>query len=164
MTGGWIAVVAGALVRADGRWLMHRRPVGKHHAGLWEFPGGKVEGNEMPLQSLIRELTEELGILCDPQACTPAGFATSAAAEGQRGLVILLYTITGWDGEPQALEGGAIGWFTPAESLALDKPPLDVALAARLFANIPNSAQAPLPRPNDPPKGPAPVRTRSSAG
>ena len=138
MTGGWIAVVAGALARADGRWLMHQRPAGKHHAGLWEFPGGKVEGNEMPLQSLIRELAEELGIACHAQACTPAGFATSAADESQPGLVILLYTVTVWEGEPQALEGGAIGWFTPAEALALDKPPLDVALAARLFANIPN--------------------------
>ncbi|WP_086608338.1 (deoxy)nucleoside triphosphate pyrophosphohydrolase [Erythrobacter donghaensis] len=138
MTGGWIAVVAGALVRADGRWLMHQRPQGKHHAGLWEFPGGKVEADEMPLQSLKRELTEELGIACHAQACTPTGFATSAAAEGHPGLVILLYTVSGWDGEPQALEGGGVGWFTPAEVLALAKPPLDVALAARLFANIPN--------------------------
>lgn len=137
MTGGWISVVAGALARADGRWLMHQRPAGKHHAGQWEFPGGKVEDNEMPLQCLMRELTEELGIVCDAQACTPAGFATHVADESQSGLVILLYTVTAWNGEPQALEGGAIGWFTPAEALALDKPPLDVALAARLFTNIP---------------------------
>jgi 8-oxo-dGTP diphosphatase len=136
MTGAWMAVVAGALSRTNGCWLMHRRPEGKHHAGLWEFPGGKVEPHEIPLQSLIRELSEELGIRCHAELCLPAGFAEAAGADGQRGIVILLYTIGGWDGEPQALEGGAVGWFTPAEVLALDKPPLDVHLAEQLFANI----------------------------
>jgi 8-oxo-dGTP diphosphatase len=133
--GGWIAVVAGALQRADGRWLMHRRPPGKHHAGLWEFPGGKVEPDEIPAQSLIRELQEELGIRCDPATLAPAGFAETGADPGQRQIVILLYTVTGWDGDPQALEGGEVDWFSPAEALALPMPPLDVMLAARLFQN-----------------------------
>jgi 8-oxo-dGTP diphosphatase len=137
MTSRWMAVVAGALHRPDGRWLMHRRPEGKHHAGLWEFPGGKVEADEIPLQSLVRELAEELGITCHAEHCAPCGFAEGVGAEGQPGLVILLYTVGGWDGEPRALEGGAVGWFTPAEVLALAKPPLDVALAEGLFANIP---------------------------
>jgi 8-oxo-dGTP diphosphatase len=135
MTGGWIAVVAGALHRDDGRWLMHRRPEGKHHAGLWEFPGGKVDAAEMPLHALRRELAEELGIACLAEACTPAGFAESAGDGGASAIVILLYTVGGWEGEPQALEGGAVNWFTPAEVLALPKPPLDIALAARLFQN-----------------------------
>ncbi len=157
-------MVAGALRRGDGRWLMHRRPEGKHHAGLWEFPGGKVDDGESPSQSLIRELSEELGIRCHASLCVPCCFAESVAADGQPALVILLYTVGGWDGNPQALEGGTVGWFTPAEALALDKPPLDVRLAERLFANIPISAEPPLPSPSDPPKGRPSARTRSSAG
>lgn len=140
MTRGWMAVVAGALRRSDGCWLMHRRPEGKHHAGLWEFPGGKVEGSEKPSESLVRELAEELGINCAAQDLVPCGFAESQSDDestsGGRALVILLYTIAQWDGEPQALEGGAVGWFTPAEVQALPKPPLDVRLAERLFANF----------------------------
>lgn len=128
-----ITVVAGALHRADGRWLMHRRPEGKHHAGLWEFPGGKVEPAEMPVDALVRELAEELGIGCRAQGCDPAGFAETGAGEAVPPIVILLYTVARWEGEPQALEGGAVEWFTPAEALALPKPPLDIALAARLF-------------------------------
>ena len=129
----WIAVVAGALRRADGRWLMHQRPPGKHHAGLWEFPGGKVEPDEIPSQSLVRELREELGICCDPASFTPAGFAETVLPEAGRQIVILLYTVTGWLGEPAALEGGTVGWFTPEQALALPMPPLDVVLAGQLF-------------------------------
>lgn len=128
-------VVAGALQRADGRWLMHRRPPGKHHAGLWEFPGGKVKASEMPSQALVRELSEELGIACDPAQLAPAGFAETRRGEGERGIVIVLYIVGGWDGEPAALEGGAVDWFTPQQVLALDKPPLDAVLAAQLFEN-----------------------------
>lgn len=128
-------VVAGALSREGGLWLMHRRPEDKHHGGLWEFPGGKVEASEMPVQSLVRELAEELGIAVREQDCIPAGFAESDGGSGGVRLVILLYTVGAWKGEPQALEGGAVGWFTPAESRALPKPPLDIALAQRLFQN-----------------------------
>lgn len=136
MTGNWLTVVAGALHRSDGRWLMHQRPVGKHHAGLWEFPGGKVEAYEMPGESLVRELEEELGISCRSSDCTPAGFAEGGATVNAQALVILLYTVSVWQGEPQSLEGGAVGWFTPDEVLALPKPPLDVMLAQRLFQNL----------------------------
>ncbi len=135
MNGAWIAVVAAALHRPDGRWLMHRRPEGKHHAGLWEFPGGKVEPAETPSAALVRELAEELGIGCAPEHCVPAGFAESCGASEAAGLVILLYTVPVWQGEPRALEGGAVDWFTPEEVLALPKPPLDIALAAQLFGN-----------------------------
>ncbi|MFO6447094.1 (deoxy)nucleoside triphosphate pyrophosphohydrolase [Erythrobacter sp. NE805] len=135
MSEGWMTVVAGALRAGDGRWLMHRRPEGKHHGGLWEFPGGKVEASEMPQQSLVRELHEELGILACAEHCDPAGFAESRLGDSGPRLVILLYTLTAWEGDPRAVEGGEIGWFTPAEALALPKPPLDVELAARLFRN-----------------------------
>ncbi len=130
-----MVVVAGAMHRADGRWLMHRRPDGKHHAGLWEFPGGKVEPAEMPADALVRELAEELGIRCQADDCAPAGFAETGVAEAGRPIVIMLYTVAEWEGEPRALEGGAVDWFTPAEALALPKPPLDVKLAQALLQN-----------------------------
>jgi 8-oxo-dGTP diphosphatase len=131
----WIAVVAGALARDDGRWLMHKRPAGKHHAGLWEFPGGKMEPDEIPQESLIRELAEELGISCDPASCTPVAFAETGPGDQGPAIVILLYTVPRWRGEPAALEGGEIGWFTPQEIAGLAKPPLDIQLAHALFQN-----------------------------
>ena len=136
-------MVAGALQGPDGRWLMQRRPEGKHHAGLWEFPGGKVEDPEMPAQSLCRELAEELGILCAPDSISPCGFAETGGAVTNPPIVILLYIVRDWEGDPQALEGGAVGWFTPTEALALPKPPLDIALAQRLFENIENLSKPP---------------------
>ena len=138
MSTGPILVVAGALwggQRACGdSWLMHRRPYGKHHGGLWEFPGGKVEHAEIPVKALIRELREELGIGVAEQDCTPVGFAEERDPEpGRAPIVILLYKVTRWEGEPQALEGGAVDWLTPAEIESLAKPPLDSLLAAQLF-------------------------------
>lgn len=133
MTYSWMAVVAGALRRSDGLWLMHRRPEGKHHAGLWEFPGGKVEPHEIPVQSLVRELQEELGVGVVAEHCQPAGFAEGSVSQDGKQIVILLYTVGRWDGEPCALEGGEVGWFASAEVLALPKPPLDIALARGLF-------------------------------
>ncbi|MFW2351389.1 NUDIX domain-containing protein [Qipengyuania sp.] len=112
---------------------MHRRPPGKHHAGLWEFPGGKVDAGETPREALIREICEELGVTLAGEALSPAGFAEETWAEGRAPIVIMLYSST-WDGSAvAALEGGEIGWFTPEEVAALDKPPLDVALAGSLF-------------------------------
>lgn len=128
-------VVAAALWRADGRWLMHRRPPGKHHAGLWEFPGGKVEPSEIPAQALVRELREELGIGGAVEDLAPAGFAQTPPHETGRAIVILLYSLGAWEGDPAALEGGAVDWFTPQEIAQLPKPPLDAVLAAQLFQN-----------------------------
>ncbi len=132
----WILVVAGAIAGEGGRWLMHQRPREKHHGGLWEFPGGKVEDTEIPVESLARELHEELGIEIASGDCAPVHFAEGWAEDGQTRIVILLYTIARYSGQPQALEGESIGWFTPAEVAMLDKPPLDVALAGQLFARL----------------------------
>jgi 8-oxo-dGTP diphosphatase len=136
---GWLLVVAGALIDAQGRILMHQRPEGKMYAGLWEFPGGKVEGSEKPVQSLVRELHEELGIRLDPDSVRPAGFAEDGARQGRLPIVLLLYTVTSWHGAPQALEGGKVVWCAPHEVLALPMPPLDRQLAAGLIgANLPD--------------------------
>jgi 8-oxo-dGTP diphosphatase len=127
-------VVALALRDARGRWLMHRRPPEKQHGGLWEFPGGKVEPGETARAALVREVNEELGLTLDPERLEPASFADGPGVEGQGDIVILLYIAGATAGEPRALEGGTVGWFAADEVLALAKPPLDVALASRLFA------------------------------
>ena len=138
-TGAPLWVVAGALSEGGLRFLMHQRPQEKEHGGLWEFPGGKVEATEIPVEALIRELHEELGIVVEASACEPAGFAgehrQSGALVGRRPIVILLYTIADWVGEPRALEGGAVDWFSPENIKKLDKPPLDERLAAQLFGH-----------------------------
>jgi 8-oxo-dGTP diphosphatase len=139
----WMLVVAGALIAPDGRWLMHQRPPGKMYGGLWEFPGGKVEPYENPEQSLVRELNEELGVAILPDACQPTLFAQDGAAESRPAIVLMLYIISAWEGDPRAIEGGAIGWFAPRDALALPMPPLDRDLAQRLLRHLPeNPTQA----------------------
>ena len=130
----WTCVVALALRDEDGRWLMHRRPDYKHHGGLWEFPGGKVEPGESPALALVREIEEELGLVLDAAHLTPACFAQEPLDAGFKPIVILLYTASKIADEPEAREGGAVGWFTASEIEALARPPLDVALCERLFS------------------------------
>lgn len=128
-------MVAAALQRADGRWLLHRRPPHKHHGGLWEFPGGKVDPGEVPVNALVRELREELGIGCDASFLSPAHFAQELQGEAGRHTVILLYSLKDWHGTPIALEAGAVvDWFLPEQIAALPRPPLDVLLCDALFA------------------------------
>ncbi len=112
---------------------MHQRPLGKAHAGLWEFPGGKVESGETPVAALVRETKEELDYRLDPETLVPAAFAQEA---GARPIVILLYTARWTGGELRACEGGVVRWFEPAEICTLAKPPLDVALARSLFEKV----------------------------
>lgn len=126
-------VVAAALQSEDGLWLMHRRPAGKHHAGLWEFPGGKVESGENPREALVRELREELAIQTEPTVFEPVAFAESAANRNECAIVILLYKSAAWPGAIASQEGGEVGWFRPDQVLDLPKPPLDIELCRRLF-------------------------------
>jgi 8-oxo-dGTP diphosphatase len=112
---------------------MHKRPAGKHHGGLWEFPGGKVENGENPPLSLVRELHEELGIGVDPMNLVAQAFAHENVELASAPIVILLYTVRAWEGVPVAREGGEVDWFEPSGIAKLAKPPLDQVLAARLF-------------------------------
>ena len=128
-----LLVVAGALKSVEGRWLMHRRPLHKHHGGLWEFPGGKVELRETPRAALVRELREELGVAIALHEPEEEAHAASGSTASMPAIVILLYILRHWSGEPQALEGGEVAWFDPHEIDDLQKPPLDCELARRLF-------------------------------
>ena len=136
----WIPVVALALHDDHGRWLMHLRAENKQHGGLWEYPGGKVEPGESPANALTREIWEELGIRLDPAQLKPAGFAQSNAGIEAKQIVIMLYTSGPWDTnlplQPNCLEGGGVGWFSPAEIALLAMPPLDVVLTRQLFGQM----------------------------
>ncbi|MGX7925808.1 (deoxy)nucleoside triphosphate pyrophosphohydrolase [Tsuneonella sp. HG094] len=129
----WIAVVAAAMRDDEGRFLLQRRPLDKEHGGLWEFPGGKVEGGESPRNGLVRELNEELSIMADDASATPLAFAESEPSGSRPGIVILLYEVTAWSGEPVPEPGSDLGWFAPESIDELPLPPLDSALLAAIL-------------------------------
>jgi 8-oxo-dGTP diphosphatase len=103
-----LIVVAAALVDGDGRVLLQQRAPGRSMAGLWEFPGGKLEEGETPEAALIRELQEELGIATDEACLAPACFA-SAPNDGAQ-MILLLYVCRKWRGQPRALDASALRW------------------------------------------------------
>jgi 8-oxo-dGTP diphosphatase len=123
-------VVAAALVDAQGRVLVQQRPPGKQMAGLWEFPGGKLESGETPEAALVRELAEELGIAVDPADLAPLTFASEPL--GGKHLLLLLYLCRAWTGAPAALDAVALRWVTLDEMRALDMPPADRPFVAAL--------------------------------
>jgi 8-oxo-dGTP diphosphatase len=128
-----LLLVVAALIRDDqGRLLLQQALPGKSHAGLWEFPGGKVETGENPRFALCREIAEELGLVVDRHAMAPSGFVDRAATEAAPAIVLILYDCPLWQGVPQSCEGQAWGWFTPAEAARLALAPLDRSLLARL--------------------------------
>lgn len=128
----FILVVAAAIRDQEGRLLLQQRPAHKRHAGLWEFPGGKVEIGEIPTLALCREIAEELDLELHPGGLEPQLFAEEPPADGRPGLVLLLYTCRSWRGSPVALEGQEWGWFMHDEAVALALPPMDRALLTRL--------------------------------
>jgi 8-oxo-dGTP diphosphatase len=128
----WLTVVAAALVDGDGRVLVQQRPQGTAMAGLWEFPGGKVEPGETPEAALIRELDEELGINVDHACLAPACFASEPL--GQRHLLLLLYVCRKWQGTPQPRHATALQWHRPVQLYSLDMPPADRPLLGLLDA------------------------------
>ncbi|MDF1737423.1 MAG: (deoxy)nucleoside triphosphate pyrophosphohydrolase [Minwuia sp.] len=117
-----VLVAAIALVR-DSRVLLAERPEGKNLAGLWEFPGGKVEAGETPESCLIRECAEELGITLRATDLQPLTFA-SHTYDGFH-LLMPLYACRDWQGEPQGLEGQRLAWATAAELETYPMPPAD---------------------------------------
>ncbi|WP_342109237.1 (deoxy)nucleoside triphosphate pyrophosphohydrolase [Methylobacterium sp. SI9] len=121
-----LLVVAVALVDVDGRVLVSERPAGKQLAGLWEFPGGKVEPGERPEETLIRELAEELGIRVEEPCLAPLTFASHAYPEFH--LLMPLYVCRRWTGTPQPLEGQALKWVRPKALRDLAMPPADAPL------------------------------------
>jgi 8-oxo-dGTP diphosphatase len=133
----FVPVVAAAVRDAAGRLLLQQCPSHKRHAGLWEFPGGKVETSETPRFALCREVAEELGIQLAEDALAPAGFAEEAGADGRPALVLFLYTCLLWRGDPEAREGQRWSWFTPEEAMRLAMPPMDRALLMRLLSGAP---------------------------
>ncbi len=133
-TGLPLIVTAAALVDRDGRLLVQQRPAGKSMAGLWEFPGGKLEPGETPEAGLIRELQEELGIATDAACLAPATFASEAL--GDRHLLLLLFICRKWRGTPEPLEAAALKWVRPVELHALAMPPADRPLIGLIEALI----------------------------
>lgn len=129
-----IPVVAVALLRSDGAVLLQKRRSGSVHGGLWEFPGGKVELGESAESALVREISEELGVIVAAEALEPVAFASDPRLPPlpRAPHVILLYACRHWTGNPLCLDGEAIEWFTPAQFAGLAMPPLDVPLAAAL--------------------------------
>ena len=127
-----VLVAACALVDADGRVLLAQRPQGKSMAGLWEFPGGKVEPGETPERSLIRELKEELAIDVKEACLAPLTFASHSYPDFH--LLMPLFVCRRWDGSVTAMEGQRLAWVKPNRLRDYDMPPADVPLVSHLMA------------------------------
>jgi 8-oxo-dGTP diphosphatase len=125
-----LLVVAVALVDTDGRVLLAQRPPGKSLAGLWEFPGGKVDPGETPEAALIRELREELGV--DTQESCLAPFTFASHRYERFHLLMPLYLCRRWQGTPQPREGQVLAWVAPARLRDYPMPPADKPLVAML--------------------------------
>ena len=130
MSAKLVLVAACALIDVDGRVLLAQRPAGKPMAGLWEFPGGKVESGERPEDSLIRELKEELGIVVREACLAPLTFASHAYPEFH--LLMPLFVCRRWDGTVTPREGQRLAWVRPNRLREYPMPPADEPLIAHL--------------------------------
>jgi 8-oxo-dGTP diphosphatase len=126
-----VLVAACALIDPDRRVLIAQRPIGKPMAGLWEFPGGKIEPDERPEDTLIRELKEELGIVVNAACLAPFTFASHAYPDFH--LLMPLYVCRRWEGIATALEGQRIAWIRPNRLRDYPMPPADEPLIAHLM-------------------------------
>ena len=127
-----VLVAACALIDADGRVLIAERPAGKTMAGLWEFPGGKVDAGERPEDALIRELKEELGIVVKEACLAPLTFASHTYTDFH--LIMPLYVCRRWEGIVSAQEGQKLAWVLPNRLKDYPMPPADVPLIPHLTA------------------------------
>jgi 8-oxo-dGTP diphosphatase len=125
-----VFVAACALIDPDGRALIAQRPPGKPMAGLWEFPGGKIEAGELPEDCLIRELKEELGIVVNVACLAPLTFASHSYPSFH--LLMLLYVCRRWEGVVRAMEGQNIAWVRPSRLREYPMPPADEPLISHL--------------------------------
>jgi 8-oxo-dGTP diphosphatase len=125
-----LTVACAVLVDPDGRILVADRPAGKDMAGLWEFPGGKVEPLESPEAALVRELHEELGIETATSCLAPCGFASHAYARTH--LLLLAFALRKWQGTPTPREGQRLKWVRVNELFALGMPPADRPLLGQI--------------------------------
>jgi 8-oxo-dGTP diphosphatase len=126
-----VLVVAAALVDADGRVLIAQRPEGKALAGLWEFPGGKIEPGERPEQALIRELEEELGVTVKEACLAPLTFASHAYEDFH--LLMPLFICRKWEGVVRPLDGQALKWARAKDLRNYPMPPADEPLIPYLM-------------------------------
>ena len=125
-----LLVVAAALVNEEGSLLLSRRPPGKMMAGMWEFPGGKVEAGETPEEALCRELFEEITIAVKEEDLSPLQFASHSYPEFH--LLMPLFLIRKWEGAPIAAEGQLLKWWKMEELNPAKMPPPDGPLIERL--------------------------------
>jgi 8-oxo-dGTP diphosphatase len=125
-----ILVVAAALVDPDGRVLIAQRPEGKSMAGLWEFPGGKIEAGEPPEDALIRELAEELDIAVKEACLAPFTFASHSY--GDFHLLMPLFVCRRWEGEPKPRHHAALKWVRPKDLTQYPMPAADLPLIPML--------------------------------
>ena len=125
-----VLVSAVALIDVDGRVLLAQRPEGKAMAGLWEFPGGKVEPGETPETALIRELHEEIGVDTWASCLAPLTFASHSYETFH--LLMPLFVCRKWEGMPMGREGQALKWVRPADLRSWPMPPADLPLIAIL--------------------------------
>ena len=126
-----VLVAAVALVRSDGRLLLAQRPKGKAMAGLWEFPGGKVEAGESPQDALARELKEELGV--DVAEADMQAFSFASHAYETFHLLMPVFLVRRWEGEIKALEGQQLAWVSAAEIRSYPAPEADLPLFERFI-------------------------------
>ena len=127
-----VLVVAAALIDAEGLILLAQRPEGKSMAGLWEFPGGKIENGERPEEALCRELNEELGIAVNTKDLKPINFASHAYEDFH--LLMPLYACHRWSGQPASKEGQALRWVKPSALHDHPAPAADIPLFDALVA------------------------------
>jgi 8-oxo-dGTP diphosphatase len=125
-----VLVAACALIDPDGRVLLAERPAGKSMAGLWEFPGGKVEPGERPEETLIRELEEELGIVVREPCLAPLTFASHTYPDFH--LLMPLYVCRRWEGIVTPMEGQRLAWVRPNKLREYKMPPADEPLISHL--------------------------------
>ena len=126
-----VLVVAAALVNKDGQVLLAQRPEGKSMAGLWEFPGGKIDPGETPEVALARELREEVSIVCDANDLRPMTFASHSYEDFH--LLMPLYALHTWRGSPTPVEGQKLEWVSPARLHDYPAPAADVPLFDELM-------------------------------